>query len=423
MKVRVRGIYSTAISKILLDAGVQIVDPANVLVERLHLPKTEDTPDAEIRDLKNKTGVVISGANVNEIADIIIDKIKSAVVNRTFKGRIYTGIIKGVDNDNKYILVDTPDGEGLVDMRSFWGYVKPGNKILVQFKGTIKGKLSLSTQIRIFGPDCVLINNGFNRISPKIRSKEKRAMLQRITKELNIKDKGILWKASAAKKDENALKEEVSKLLEEHSKIEKEFEESTETKVLNFGAERVYILFTNTAFEELDKIREKVITTLPSHHILKSAQYSEVVDILENIEELQSLSKEKLAFSVQKTLRQYGPFEKRVYTLKLVRIDGKEKNIKGKIEKLEEKEGKITLIKIKTPRLSYTLDVEKGIITIEGESGSTTIITSDIFVFPYFARAIYLARVEQNNPLAILEDLKQKKLVTEKLFEELKQRA
>ncbi len=419
MKAKVRGIYSTAISKILLDAGIQIVDPAKVLVERLHIAKSEEPPDVEIKDLKNKAGIAISGSNVEEVANIIVDRLKSVVLNKSYKGRIYVGIIKGTDNENKYIVVDTPDGEGLVDMRSFWGYVKPGNKILVQFKGINREKLSLSTQIRLFGNDCVIINNGFNKISPNIRSRDARNNLIRITKELNIKDKGILWKSSAAKKDENALKEEINKLIEEYKKIEKEFEESTETKILNSGVEKIYIFFTKSSFAELDKIREEVLPTLPEHHLLKSAQYSEVVDILENIEELRSLGKENLTQTIEKTLRQYGPLEKKTYVLRLVRLDGKEKDIKGRIEKIEENNGKISIIIVKTAKLTYTLDINKGMITIEGENGNTKIISPDIFVFPYFARALYLGRATEN-PLDTLQELNQRKTITDKLFEEIK---
>ncbi|MEM0010684.1 MAG: RNA-binding protein, partial [Candidatus Bathyarchaeia archaeon] len=77
-KAKVRGIYTTALTKILLDNGFKIVQPSKTIKERFNLPETigeEQQPDAEIFDRLDKQGVNIVGkaAAANRIASILLD--------------------------------------------------------------------------------------------------------------------------------------------------------------------------------------------------------------------------------------------------------------------------------------------------------------------------------------------------------------
>jgi len=94
-RAKVRGIYTTALTKILLDNGFKIVQPSKTIKERFNLPETigeEQQPDAEIFDRLDKQGVNIVGkaAAVNRIASILLDLLDDVIVRRQIS--IFSGL-------------------------------------------------------------------------------------------------------------------------------------------------------------------------------------------------------------------------------------------------------------------------------------------------------------------------------------------
>lgn len=61
-RVKVRGIYSTALTKLLMDAGFEVVDPSAKLCERFGFQPGEGPCELLIQDRDDLQGVVISGA-------------------------------------------------------------------------------------------------------------------------------------------------------------------------------------------------------------------------------------------------------------------------------------------------------------------------------------------------------------------------
>lgn len=61
MQVRVRGIHSTAATRILLDEGFDVVDPSEVLAERFDERMSEGAPDVEVGDSDDRRGLRVSG--------------------------------------------------------------------------------------------------------------------------------------------------------------------------------------------------------------------------------------------------------------------------------------------------------------------------------------------------------------------------
>jgi hypothetical protein len=60
-RVKVRGIYTTALTKLLLNSGYTIVDPSPGIRQRFSLPPTDEAPDVFIQDRENHQGIEISG--------------------------------------------------------------------------------------------------------------------------------------------------------------------------------------------------------------------------------------------------------------------------------------------------------------------------------------------------------------------------
>jgi len=86
-RVKLRGIYTTALTKILLDNGFKIVQPSEVTRIRFNLPATREDdcqPDVEIFDRLDKQGVNIVGRAdaANKVASILLDLLYDVVIRR-----------------------------------------------------------------------------------------------------------------------------------------------------------------------------------------------------------------------------------------------------------------------------------------------------------------------------------------------------
>jgi len=84
-KAKVRGIYTTALTKILLDNGFRIVQPSMLIRERFRLPVTlEDScqPDIEIDDRFDRQGVNVVGyaSAARKLASILLNLLDDVIV-------------------------------------------------------------------------------------------------------------------------------------------------------------------------------------------------------------------------------------------------------------------------------------------------------------------------------------------------------
>ncbi|MEM2506683.1 MAG: hypothetical protein QXF61_06570, partial [Nitrososphaeria archaeon] len=65
-KVKVRGIYSTALTKLLLENGFKIAQPSIEIINRLNIEPNEESFDAEVRDRLDRNGVRDPGEKVDD---------------------------------------------------------------------------------------------------------------------------------------------------------------------------------------------------------------------------------------------------------------------------------------------------------------------------------------------------------------------
>ncbi|MBS7640853.1 MAG: DUF402 domain-containing protein [Candidatus Bathyarchaeia archaeon] len=86
-RAKVRGIYSTALTKILLDNGFRIVQPSEVTRTRFNLQETPEDynqPDIEVFDRLDKQGVNIVGRAdaANKLASTLLSLLDDVVIRR-----------------------------------------------------------------------------------------------------------------------------------------------------------------------------------------------------------------------------------------------------------------------------------------------------------------------------------------------------
>ncbi len=102
-KAKIRGIYSTALTKLLLDNGFAIVQPSVTVRERFGLKENDEFPDLEVYDRQDKQGVQASGTAeaVNAFTSILQSCLDDVVIR---KEEVPATLLKG----SRYIDVEFP---------------------------------------------------------------------------------------------------------------------------------------------------------------------------------------------------------------------------------------------------------------------------------------------------------------------------
>ena len=282
--IRVRGIYSTAISKLLLDSGFNIVQSSDIIKDRLKIKKVAEYYDVDIKDLYNKQGISIIGnkLGLDTIIKIFSDKLLDIVVNKSqfpIDG-IYVGKVLSIKNNTALVSIGNKE-IGILFLNS----IKPsiGDKILVQIEREriIKRRLTLSSKIRVPGKYIILLDNHSVKISRKILSDETRRRFYEIGKRV-IKNSnfGVIIRSSALNKSEEVITKEFHELSELYMKILEKFERSKEEKLIWASQYYAEIIFPYISKVVLDLIRRKVISTIRFHHKFKASGFfiSKLVD-------------------------------------------------------------------------------------------------------------------------------------------------
>ena len=335
MKVKVRGIYATALTQMLTEKGIEVVQPSKKMVERFNIEENGSAGNI-VYDKEDLNGVTISGSNAREIADVLNEKLQDSAIRKQEFGDVYCGKIKHTDSRTGNILVDIGNGEeGLLSLQTYWGMMQEGGKILVQVKGKLRHQKLLSTKLRIFGENSILIKDGFTKISKHIRSKEEQQKLEKISDEIKTDGWGILWKSFAEGKSEEELRGELSNLYEEESFIRKTFDEMQEPGKIKDGVCVFFIDFGALSKMELDNSRKRVLTTIPGHHFLKSGEYSLLVDFAEALE---NIDYNVIAGKINNAILKNGPRPGAYYRIIQKKANGREIIFAGYIQEVNGEE-------------------------------------------------------------------------------------
>lgn len=118
MRLSVRGIYSTALIKLLIDKGFKIVKPTRSQMERFGLSNLAVEPDAIISDSPDRHFIEVRGAL--EVIDTLVIELKNF-----FEDLIVVWRMK--DIDNSYVRIGFPvDAKKKLDeLRSVVAYTVP----------------------------------------------------------------------------------------------------------------------------------------------------------------------------------------------------------------------------------------------------------------------------------------------------------
>ena len=362
--VKVRGIYSSAITNLLSKNKFKVAQPSNNIKDSFPKLKFQDNYDTIIYDFSDKGGIIIKGNQAEKIAKLF-EKKDNVFINKEYKGHIYLGKIIKLDPVTKNIHVDIgKEKVGILPLKDYWGFVKEGEKILVQLKNEEREHILLSTKIHLFGNDVVLIQKGFTKIANSIRDKKVIDKLKNISEESCKDDWGALWKISASHKNDKELREEIEELYIEFEKLKTKFDKEKKIQILNNGVITCYLRFSKETKTYMDSLRREIKPTITNHHRLKTDNFANIVDFSENLIK-EKVSEAKINKTITKFVNSKSVRVGDIFLIVEYYAKGSPKYIKGKIMEKTDDTIKIQrFLKSGTTFNLLNIPIEKGDYTM-----------------------------------------------------------
>jgi hypothetical protein len=304
MKAKIRGIYSTALTKMLLENGFEIVQPSLTIKNRFGLSDNSALPDIEIKDRYDLQGVRVLGTSdaVNAFQSILHSTFED-VLTRKWHVNI-DGVYKGkpVESDEDTVYVGIGDDViGRLPKPEF--AIAEDEPLLVQVERKRIGakQPTLTTKLKIVGNYAILAQSSRVGVSLKIHDLNKRAELYALGKALAPEGWGIIWRESSASQLREMLENEVTELTGRVKILNEKAARAEAPALLIEGLGFMDVEFPYFSKKSLDKSRASVTQTLDGHHFYKCCG-GEVSAVLEMAEKL--LEKGQNRIEVEKSFRE-----------------------------------------------------------------------------------------------------------------------
>ncbi|MFQ6088536.1 MAG: ribonuclease E/G [Candidatus Methanofastidiosia archaeon] len=331
--VRIRGIYTTALTKYLKDKGYRISKPSEKISLRLDMEREDSRSfDLDIRHSSNRQGISVVGneENILKLEEDLKRDFLDIFVTPS-KLQLY-GIYKAKNL-----------GEGKLDLGevSLTTGIRTLEEYLMVQVSEIDLYPTLTTEITYPSEYVVLIPGSGVKISRKIRGEDRRRQLLELGERIETPDDfGLLWRTKAENVEDEELETEALKLVEEYRKLHCEFEER-EVGLLKEGKSHIQITFGGETRRKLDFIRNNVFKTTRNHHKLKSygKDLSLCVDVYERL-----MAKNQLEYDLETLIREIrGPKRGNLLQIEHLKLDGRRFILgKGKITKIYDSEFEIS---------------------------------------------------------------------------------
>ncbi len=275
MRAKIRGIYTTALTKLLLENGFQIVQPSQTIKTRFGIPDNIEPSDLKIKDRHDLQGVVALGTPeaIKALHAILHSSLEDAIIRKwsVSVDGIYNGAIIN-ENDDAVQVKIREDVVGVLPKHEVQGESQNKNAILVQVLRKRIGKKTpiLTTQLKVVGNYAILAKKSKGGVSLKIKDISKRAELYALGKQLSPEGWGIIWREPAAHTPKNVLENEVASLCKKAKALTGATYLSDAPALLVEGLYFIDVEFPSLSKAKLDALRATVSPTLEGHHFYKS---------------------------------------------------------------------------------------------------------------------------------------------------------
>jgi len=305
MKAKIRGIYTTALTKLLLDNGFEMAQPSLTIKKRFGLSDNSAPPDLAVRDRHDLQGIRVLGSSdaVSAFHSIFHSAFEDVLTRRWLVS--VDGIYKGkIVESNEYAMyVDI--GNGVVGRLSKPEVSSVDEKSLtVQVERIRIGSRQpvLTTSLKIVGKYAILVKNAKVGVSLKIHDLSQRSELYALGKTLAPEEWGIIWRESSASQQREALENQITTLVEKVKMLNEKALRADAPTLLAEGSYFMDVEFPWFSKRKMDKLRASVAATLNGHHFYKSCggDASAALEMAEKLlEEGQIISEVEKSFREQ----------------------------------------------------------------------------------------------------------------------------
>jgi len=276
--VRVKGIYSTALTELLVENGVTVVDASPQLKARFgNSVSSRGVALATIKDREDRRGVIILGRKdvVERITKILRDTLQLSPII-VMPGELYATYVCRVVSER---TVELPGGSlGLLEGEARVGELVPAH--IVSFRD---GRPVLKRGVAVVGTYARLVEGQLHGVSEHIREPQRTALLSLVEK-AGLEGWGVRWRSSARWAELSELNAELQKLKGLAEKAREAARYSDHPAKITDGEILVFIPFALDDKRLLDRVRARRVTTVPYHHLAKACgeKFSALVDALES---------------------------------------------------------------------------------------------------------------------------------------------
>jgi hypothetical protein len=323
MKVRVRGIYATALTRRLDQAGHDVVQASEPIRNRFDASFGNGPSDVSIATTEDRLGVGVTGdpSAVEEVTaaldGVAIDALRW--VDSAPRGSVFDGVVE--ETLGSGAMVDLGDRVGFLPFDAVDGYVDEGDRLRVQVHEEAPPwsdrSPDLGGEIRV-ETDLVTLSRDRSGVSAAVAG-ERATELVRTTELLDVDRPdgwGVRWLPAALDVDMAALGSALEDASDRARALEAAVDGGTEADgVMDDGSRpdvpaRVvapaathWVWFGRESRFALDDLRREVTTTMTGHHRIKvgSETASGAVDFVE------ALCDPDDEFPFDVVTRQFGP--------------------------------------------------------------------------------------------------------------------
>lgn len=293
VRVRIRGIYATALTQLALERGFQVVQASRIIADRFGIPQLGLPADVT---LKNNDG------NPSELLVVGYRWAASRVLEVLREELPYSFYWVGeppLHATVKATVVGSMDGECRARLGDIEAVVvgepiecRPGATIVA---GVVKPAVKLGERARL-APGARVIGDyaivsytpggykGRVTISEHVRNAEKRAELMSLASDYVSKGYTVHWRSSSRFADHATLSAELKQLVKKLQEVLSKAEKGGEG-IYSEGETVAIVRLSRPDKERLDELREKTTPTAPWHHSVKSVapELSAVIDYAEKL--------------------------------------------------------------------------------------------------------------------------------------------
>ncbi|QXJ32751.1 DUF402 domain-containing protein [Saccharolobus shibatae] len=253
-RVRIRGIYATALTSIFSSFSYEIVQQSAEIAERFMLEVNNLPADITIKDFEDDRGKIIVMGNG------IIEEDLHYVFKYSFHWRSPIKLYSVIEADESCTYGNFK--------------VEPCLEEGIVIKPPYDGKIVLSETKAVSKYAMVWRGKGVTTFSEHINNEEERLRLLTLSSPLNRKGYNVKWRSNAKYATLNELKEDLERLVLRY-----------ENREFRDQGEDFYLITLSLPDKlHLDEVRKSIVNTIKYHHMLKLS-YNREVDSLEKDKE------------------------------------------------------------------------------------------------------------------------------------------